>query len=109
MTSNLLTTPESSTKSSQLPDQELQSIIEELRHPEMFEAAIPKLYTFLEKNPQMDLNEFLQDCSKTFQDFIKKNLERYRNSQKEEQKEGDGLIKSMQSTNHSDNSKGNQD
>mmetsp|Transcript_9655 Transcript_9655/g.9334 ORF Transcript_9655/g.9334 Transcript_9655/m.9334 type:complete len:214 (+) Transcript_9655:942-1583(+) len=109
MASNLLSTPENSMKASgEPPEQELKSLIEELRHPEMFETAIPKLYAFLERNQQLDLNEYLQDCSKTFQDFIKKNLEKFSKGQKEENKE-EGMLGSLKSTNHSDNSKENQE
>lgn len=59
-------------------EQEIKQIVEELRNSDQFETALPKLYNFLENNPQVDLNEYLQDCSKTFQQFIKQNLEKYR-------------------------------
>jgi len=48
------------------PEGEMKELIEELRHPEMFEAAIPKLHHLLLRHPSLDLNEYLQDCSKTF-------------------------------------------
>ena len=59
-------------------DIEIKSIVEELRNPEKFENAIPKLYRFLENNPQIDLNDYLHECSKTFQQFIKTSLEKHK-------------------------------
>ena len=54
--------------------------MEELRQPDKFESAIPKLYKFLESNPQIELNDYLQECSKTFQQFIKNNLDKHKSS-----------------------------
>jgi hypothetical protein len=45
---------------------EIKAIVEELRNPEKFESAIPKLAKYLDMNPSTDLNEYLHECSKTF-------------------------------------------
>jgi hypothetical protein len=61
-------------------DYEIRQIVEELRNPDKFDAAIPKLQKFLEQNPLIDLNDYLQECSRTFQSFVKTSLETYRSS-----------------------------
>ena len=55
------------------------SIIDELRSTETFDSAIPKLYNFLSKNPQLSLDYYLRDLSNHFSNMIKTNLESYRN------------------------------
>lgn len=64
----------------------MRQLIDELKNSEMFENAIPKLHKYLLSHPQVDLNEYLAECSKTFADFIKKNLDKHRNTLREEQK-----------------------
>jgi len=58
--------------------------MEELRNSEQFDAALPKLVRFLNENPQVDLDEYLQDCSKQFAQFIKQNVEKHQATMKEE-------------------------
>jgi hypothetical protein len=41
-------------------------IVEELRKPEMFEIALPKLVKILDEHPEINLDDYLQACSPTF-------------------------------------------
>ena len=59
------------TTSNTVADSEIRGIIEDMRNPDQFESTIPKLHKFLEANPQIDLNDYIQECSKTFQTFIR--------------------------------------
>ena len=56
------------------------AIIQELRSTETFDSGIPKLYNFLQKNPQLSLEYYLKDLSANFSNMIKNNLESYRDS-----------------------------
>lgn len=61
-------------------DKEMAEIIQELRGTETFDSGIPKLYNFMQKNPQLSLDYYLRDLSANFQNMIRNNLESYRDS-----------------------------
>jgi len=50
-----------------------------LRSSELFEGAIVKLHTYLQKHPDESLSTHLKDLSQHFGNFIKSNLEKYEN------------------------------
>lgn len=58
--------PQPSSMSSQGLEQEIRQIVTELSTSSMFESAIPKLYNFLELNPQIELNDYIKNSSATF-------------------------------------------
>jgi len=47
-------------------EQELNSIITEMKSPENFERMIPKLYAYLQEHPEINLDDYIQTCSGTF-------------------------------------------
>lgn len=61
-------------------DFEIKAVMIELRNPEKFDTAIQKLNRLLEQNPHIDINDYLNECSKSFQTFIKTNLENLKES-----------------------------
>lgn len=42
------------------------NIIQELRSTETFDSAIPKLYDFLQKHPQLSLDYYIKELSPNF-------------------------------------------
>lgn len=62
----------------QLLDREIRQIVDDLRSPEKFENALQRLVQLLQSHPEVNLDDYLQQCSLTFQRFIKNNLETLR-------------------------------
>ncbi len=62
---------------SQSKDQSLKMLIEEIKNSEKFEATIPKVAAFLKEHPQVNIDHYLKDCSKTFTGFVKQHLEKF--------------------------------
>jgi hypothetical protein len=57
---------------------EINQIVADLRNPEKFEATLPKLVKILNDHPELKLDNYTQQCSVTFQRFIKTNVESFR-------------------------------
>jgi len=60
-------------------DNEIKTIINELRSTDLFEGAIAKLHKYLMSHPKEDLNMHLKDLSSHFSNFIRSHLEQYQN------------------------------
>ena len=67
-------TPQSHNRYNRI-DQEINQIVDDLRNPEKFEMTLPKLVKILNDHPEINLDNYLQQCSATFQRFIKTNLD----------------------------------
>lgn len=58
-------------------DREIKQILDELRSTDLFESAIAKLHTYLNKHQEQNLNTHLKDLSPHFANFIRTHLEQY--------------------------------
>ena len=61
-------------------EREIKQIIDELRSTDLFEGAIAKLHSYLQRHPEESLNMPLKDLSAHFGNFIRTHLEQYSNS-----------------------------
>lgn len=61
-------------------EKEIKQIIDELRSTDLFEGAISKLHSYLQRHPDESLNMHLKDLSAHFGNFIRTHLEQYSNS-----------------------------
>ena len=62
------------------PEQEINSIIEEMKNLDTQTTAVSKLHNLLTKHPYLNLDYYLRNVDQSFQINIKHNLERYRAS-----------------------------
>lgn len=49
-----------------LLDQQIKQLVNELKNPDKYEAAIPRLAQLLQEYPDIDIDYYIQQCSPTF-------------------------------------------
>jgi hypothetical protein len=57
---------------------EVTKIVEDLKNPDMFDDALQRLVKVLRENPDLKMEDYLANCSPTFQRFIYTNLDNLR-------------------------------
>jgi hypothetical protein len=79
--------PASSGRYSTSMDPDLKRIFEELNDINMFNVAIEKLMVYEDKNPHVDVEQYLKNCSTTLQSFVRK--ERMKIKEQKDQEKSD--------------------